>query len=109
MRLDREKRTIKVMVAMFCKHQHGEGILLCDDCSKLYNYAIKRIELCKFGSSKPTCAKCPIHCYNQHMRIKVKDVMRFAGPRMLLRHPYLAIQHIIDGLTREWCKHSNKS
>ena len=25
-------------------------------------------------------------------------IMRYAGPRMLLRHPYLAIAHKLDGL-----------
>jgi hypothetical protein len=27
----------------------------------------------------------------------VRDVMRYAGPRMLTRHPWLAIAHLIDG------------
>jgi hypothetical protein len=31
------------------------------------------------------------------MRARVKAVMRYAGPRMLLRHPVLGIAHVIDG------------
>jgi hypothetical protein len=31
------------------------------------------------------------------MRDRVKEVMRFSGPRMLLRHPILAIRHLLDG------------
>jgi hypothetical protein len=31
------------------------------------------------------------------MRQKVRQVMRYAGPRMLLRHPVLAIRHLLDG------------
>jgi hypothetical protein len=26
----------------------------------------------------------------------MREVMRFAGPRMLARHPFLAIMHLID-------------
>lgn len=26
----------------------------------------------------------------------MREVMRFAGPRMLARHPWLAIMHLID-------------
>ncbi len=26
----------------------------------------------------------------------MREVMRFAGPRMLARHPYLAIRHLLD-------------
>ncbi len=31
------------------------------------------------------------------MREKVKKVMKYSGPRMLLHHPILAIHHVIDG------------
>lgn len=27
--------------------------------------------------------------------------MRYAGPRMLYRHPILALQHLFDGLRKE--------
>jgi len=47
---------------------------------------------CPFGPDKPTCAKCPIHCYKPQVRERVREVMRFAGPRMLLRHPVLAVR-----------------
>ena len=30
-------------------------------------------------------------------RERAKEVMRFSGPRMLLRHPILAILHVLDG------------
>jgi len=26
----------------------------------------------------------------------MREVMRFAGPRMMWRHPYLAIRHLLD-------------
>ena len=31
----------------------------------------------------------------------MREVMRFAGPRMLWRHPYLAIRHLIDEKKRK--------
>ena len=43
-----------------------------------------------FGDDKPTCANCKVHCYSEAMRERVRDVMRYAGPRMLWRHPVLA-------------------
>lgn len=30
------------------------------------------------------------------MRERVKQVMRYAGPRMMLKHPLLALQHLFD-------------
>ena len=48
------------------------------------------------GETKLACAKCPIHCYQPEVREKVKAVMRYAGPRMIWRHPILALRHWLD-------------
>jgi hypothetical protein len=34
------------------------------------------------------------------MRQKIKEVMRYAGPRMLFKHPYLTLMHGIDSLQK---------
>jgi hypothetical protein len=60
-------------------------------------YATRRLERCVFGDTKPTCANCVVHCYSAEMREKIRGVMRWAGPRMLLRHPVLGITHLLDG------------
>jgi len=31
------------------------------------------------------------------MRDRVRVVMRYSGPRMLSRHPLLAVGHLVDG------------
>jgi hypothetical protein len=63
---------------------------------ELMNYALCRLERCPFGEDKTTCAKCPVHCYKPAMRARVKEVMRYAGPRMLLHSPMLALLHQLD-------------
>ena len=92
----REHRTLEAMIAMYCIHHHG-GDGLCADCRDLADYALRRLERCVFGDAKPTCANCTVHCYRDDMRERVRVVMRWAGPRMLARHPILAITHILDG------------
>ena len=84
------------MIAMYCRHHHG-GREPCPGCAELGDYARRRLERCVFGDAKPTCANCTVHCYKAEMREKVRAVMRWAGPRMLLRHPVLAILHLADG------------
>ncbi len=96
-RLDRERRTIGVMIQIYCQHHHNPAAGLCPECQQLAAYAMQRLEKCPFGAGKPTCAKCPIHCYKPAMRQQVRQVMRFSGPRMLLRHPILAVLHTLDG------------
>jgi hypothetical protein len=95
-RLARERRTIASMVGLYCRGHHSPSGGLCPDCSTLLTYAFCRLDRCPFGAEKPACAKCPIHCYKPEMRAKIKQVMRYAGPRMVLRHPLLSLLHQLD-------------
>jgi hypothetical protein len=97
-RLQREKRTIEAMTALYCHDQHASrGGQLCPECQEMQEYALARLARCPFQENKSTCANCRVHCYTPTMRQRVKGMMRYAGPRMLLRHPILAILHLLDG------------
>jgi len=96
-RIARERRTVRAMIEIFCRGHHGRQPSLCPQCQELWDYASRRLAFCRFGEDKPTCAQCPIHCYKQAMRDQIKAVMRYAGPRMLWRHPLLALLHSWDG------------
>ena len=100
--VERERRTIRKMVDIYCKDHHGTDAL-CEDCSVFMDYAEVRLDKCPFGEDKPTCSNCPVHCYKPAYRDKAKEIMRYSGPRMLLRHPVLTIAHYIDG--RRQAKH----
>jgi predicted amidophosphoribosyltransferase len=96
-RISREKKTIEAMVHIYCKNHHGSKGELCPECSELFEYAKMRLDKCPFKEKKSTCGKCLVHCYQPQMREKVKTVMKYSGPRMLLHHPVLALHHVVDG------------
>ena len=100
-RRQREYHTVLAMFGIYCRDKHKDtraaGEELCAECRELRDYAIERLSKCLFAEGKPTCAKCPVHCYKPDMRVKIAAVMRHAGPRMLLAHPVLAIRHLVDG------------
>ena len=83
------------MIRIYCRAHHGAAKDLCGDCAGLLSYAEGRIEKCPFGTDKPVCNQCTVHCYQPEMRERVRAVMRYAGPRMIGRHPLLAIRHLI--------------
>ena len=92
----RALKTIEAMVVMYCGgHGHAGATPLCAECTGLLRYAARRLERCVFGDAKPNCTDCVVHCYRADMRERIRTVMRWAGPRMLLRHPILAVSHMI--------------
>jgi len=98
-RLDREFRTMERMVDIWCRDQHGVDTRHdgpCDECRAFLAYARRRLEKCPYGTDKPTCAKCPIHCYKRAQREQAREIMRYAGPRMTLSHPWLSLMHLVD-------------
>lgn len=83
------------MILIYCKAHHAPGGGLCPDCADLMGYAGRRIEKCPFGAGKPVCNQCTVHCYKPDMRERIREVMRYAGPRMLAYHPVLAVRHLL--------------
>lgn len=96
-RMQREHKTVAAMIALYCRDLHRPGQGLCAECRQLADYARLRLTKCPFQENKTTCGNCPIHCYKPVMREKIREVMRYAGPRMIWHHPWLALGHMLDG------------
>jgi hypothetical protein len=116
-RLARERRTLELMVGAWCRAHHVRDAALagaaagecavafapeepCAECRAFLAYADARLARCPYGQEKPTCANCPVHCYRRERREFARSVMRWAGPRMLVRHPLLSLLHLADGRRR---------
>jgi hypothetical protein len=102
-RLQREYQTVEAMIGLYCRGRHPgapRAGRLCAECEDLRRYAELRIVKCPFGDDKPTCAKCVVHCYKPDAREHIRRVMRYAGPRMLFRHPVRTFWHYWDEWTR---------
>ncbi len=85
---------MSAMIRLYCAAHHATE-RPCEDCARLAAYALARLDGCRFGPRKPVCAVCPTHCYRPREREAIRAVMRWAGPRMLLRHPVLAALHLL--------------
>lgn len=109
-RMLRERGTIQMMAQIYCQAHHKReksreqsdqlneaNSSLCPTCQDFLNYALLRLDQCPFRDQKPTCTKCTIHCYQPDRREQVRQIMRFAGPRLLWKRPLLSILHLLDG------------
>ncbi len=99
-RLAREHKTISAMVHIYCRDHHHTSDGLCEHCQDFLDYAGVRLERCRFGEQKPTCANCPVHCYQPKRREEARVIMRYAGPRMLWEHPLMSLRHWLDGFRK---------
>lgn len=107
---------VSQMIALWCRAHHDavpvgddatadglantvrlgrRDIRLCPDCAELRDYAIARIKHCPHMDTKTFCSACPTHCYKPEMRERIREVMRWSGPRMLRYRPIPAIKHAI--------------
>ena len=97
---EKEKKIVHEMIALYCRKQHGtskaEG--LCPNCQMVYDYAAMRTDKCPFMDTKTFCSNCKVHCYKPEMREKIREIMRFSGPRMLFYHPVLAVSHLVEDI-----------
>ena len=92
---EQEKLLVSQMIRYYCRKKHHTKQGLCDQCAQLDTYARNRSEHCPFMENKTFCSNCRVHCYKPEMREKIRQVMRFSGPRMLLYHPVMAIWHVV--------------
>lgn len=99
-RLEREAQVLTAMVRLYCEGRHRQQSVPCPSCAELLAYGLERLGRCPFASDKPTCRQCVVHCYADEQRRAMRTVMRYAGPRMVYRHPVFAWYHLVHRLVR---------
>ena len=93
-----EKDIVKWMIEYYCSCNHNTAGI-CDECSDLLNYAVKRNDNCLHGNNKPVCSVCEIHCYSATYRDRIREVMKFSGPRILYRKPLWGVMYLVKKKT----------
>lgn len=70
--------------------------VVCDECADLLRYAEDRRARCP-KHPKPFCSHCDTHCYRPAMREQMREVMKYSGPRSILRgHAIDSIRHLVE-------------
>lgn len=95
-----EQKTIAGMIRLYCHDNHHPAQELCPQCQELLLYAQSRIVKCPFQPDKPTCGQCPVHCYKTDMRVQIREVMRYSGPRLIFHDPISSFRHLARSLRR---------
>jgi MinD superfamily P-loop ATPase len=93
-KIAKEKATIQFMIRHYCRLKHGLA-QPCPDCASLCDYALARLDICRYGEDKPSCKACSTHCYAPARRQAIREVMRYIGPRMVYLGPWEFIRHCL--------------
>jgi hypothetical protein len=96
MEIAKEKKIVKLMIQIYSEGHDKKPLNENQKMQELLDYAYFRLDKCPFKDNKKFCSKCKVHCYKPEMRQQIKNVMRYAGPRMLFKHPILLFKHMLQ-------------
>ncbi|MBR3840899.1 MAG: nitrous oxide-stimulated promoter family protein [Erysipelotrichales bacterium] len=96
MKIEKERRIVGEMIALYYKNNYHQTIDDNEEAKELINYVNHRLSVCPFKDKKKFCSHCSVHCYEESKRELIKKVMRYSGPRLLFTHPLLVIKHVIE-------------
>ena len=88
-----EKDMLSKMISLYCRKKHRPvREVLCNDCSEIMGYSHERCDSCPHIAAKTSCKRCKTPCYRPDMREKIRTIMSWAGPRIILHHPIAVIR-----------------
>jgi hypothetical protein len=112
----KDTRLLGDFSAIYCRGNHegalrapleSDGVALgvygrrapavCEECAELLRYAERRRAFCP-KDPKPFCSYCDTHCYSADRREFMREIMRYSGPRSVVRgHAIDSVRHLMEG------------
>lgn len=91
---DLDEKTLQRMFLLYCRKHHN-SISLCESCKSLLDYSLQRTKECKWKQQGRLCSNCDVHCFKESKRVEIRRIMKFAGPRLILSNPLLALRYLL--------------
>ena len=94
-RIAHEKKTVELMIRLYCRKKEKNKIL-CTDCEELLRYAHARLDLCPFGDKKGACNELHGTLLQACPARTNATGNAFFRPRMLFYAPWQTIRHLLN-------------
>ena len=94
--VDKDRRTLEAIGHIYCAaHHEGEkdAAGLCPDCRNTIDATLQRATDCPFGHEH-NCQDCTVHCQRGEAQERIQEIMRYAAPRMMYKHPIMAAGYL---------------
>ena len=93
----RDRATLEAMGRIFCSSRHKDAgkdeAWLCAQCRDTIEFTLERTAACPYGHVG-NCQNCDIHCQQGEARERIREIMRFAAPRMTFLHPLMTAEYL---------------
>lgn len=93
---EKDRATLEAMGRIFCKAHHAgpkDASGLCASCRETVDATLARTEACPYGH-RGNCQDCDIRCQRGDARERIREIMRYAAPRMAARHPLMTMEYL---------------
>ena len=94
--LEKDRKTLEAIGRIYCRGNHdaskdAEG--LCAECRETVDVTLGRTAVCPYGHAG-NCQDCDIHCQRGDAQRRIREMMRYAAPRMAFRHPIMTAEYL---------------
>lgn len=95
--IDKDRRTLEAIGRIYCSahhaHESKDDAGLCPACRETVDTTLARTVACPYGH-EGNCQDCDIHCQRGDAQRRVREMMRYAAPRMAFRHPLMTAEYL---------------
>lgn len=96
-RASKDRATMEAIGSIYCRGNHSDASrgndIMCPECRGVIENTLKRANACPYGHES-NCEDCPTHCQRGEDQQRIKRIMRYAAPRMALRHPLMTATYL---------------
>lgn len=94
---EKDRATMEAIGAIYCRGNHDAAArgddAMCAWCREAIEDTLERALACPHGH-KHNCEDCETHCQRGEAQQNIKVIMRYAAPRMVVRHPVMTFGYL---------------
>lgn len=96
-RIQRDLRTLQAIGSIYCRAHHADrpknSAGMCAECSATISFTHDRAANCP-NNHQGNCQDCAIKCNRGNQQQRIRAIMAYAAPRMMVRHPLMTLEYL---------------
>lgn len=93
----KDRLTLEAIGGIYCRGNHASAPKdeagMCPECRAAIERTLERAVACPRGH-EGNCQDCDIRCQRGEAQQRIREIMRYAAPRMAFRHPLMTFDYL---------------